>query len=428
MSTAGKAHSQANESLVSSMTAVRITNSECSKHRNDVHARLQQKVDNTKELCSLLASRIRSVKCTLDHSDWSLKKLYEAMAALQEPLEICRGRINLRQKRPNREQVYDPFQEALLKEDRELMNAKGKYSEAIAELQNIMKQLQDQLAELEADKQDKDHAMHIDSLCKDRKKAYEANNNVKLDKVFTGGAVALREVLPEILSSPRDCETAGRVQERQRQKGTMILMERGMKLEEQAKQKWQATTALMDQCKASTANAWKKTRLDMGAKIADTEHLRQELTKQCKVTEFKMAETKRMLGLTQQKIDLIGKPITANTERTRIRGTRTPREAMADEVSKALQLQQSGLETQKTILQRQVDGLHDTLQELESAREQLLKDVSDKEKALAIDRSCAAAKNAAHGNYSYGVAKVGDGQRIFADTSSSMKRRVPINV
>lgn len=423
LSKAGRANDQADDALATSMTSVRVMNVECAKQRDAVHSQLGQKVENTKELARQLTTRIRAVKCTIEHSDWSMQKLHQAWQSIEEPLDVCRGRLAARQKRPKREQVYDPFQEALLREEQELKAAKHKYSEAIHEHQRCVRELTEELAHLEADLKDKTHAIHIDTLCRDRKKAVEAGNP-KLDKMYTGSTVPLREVLPEILSTPRGSDSGGRFQERERQKGTLVLIERCLRLEEHMKQRWQATTGVLEVTKLSTSNASKKTQLEMGTKIADTEILRNELTKQLKLTQNKISEASRVLNGTSEKLLYIEKPMTANAERQRIRGSRTPREATSDEVSEALRCQLGGLEAQKMTLQRQVDSLLSTLENLEKTRAQLNEDIADKDKALAIDRQCAAARNAAHGCYSYGVAKVGDGQRIFSDTASSMKRRI----
>merc|ERR1719247_1594696 len=125
---------------------------------------------------------------------------------------------------------------------------------------------------------DKKHAIHIDTLCQDNIRGAEAKN-LKLDKMYTAGAPPLKELLPEILSTPRRDHTGGRLQERQRQKGTLVVIESSLRLEEQAKLRWQATTMLLEQCKAGTANALKRTQMEMGTKIADTEILKQELIK-----------------------------------------------------------------------------------------------------------------------------------------------------
>lgn len=423
ISSAGNTHSQADALLSSSMQAIRMSNSEHNRHRDAVNGHLSQKVENTKELVSQLSTRIRSIKTTIDHSQWSMQNLQHAQKLLEEPVEICRMRKAWRLKRPKKEQVPDAFQEALHEEERTLEREKYNMNDAITDTQKLIRALTSDLDQLEADLKDKQHAMQIDSLCKDKIKAVE-HGNAKLDKSYTGGPVPLKEVLPEILGTPRKLDTGGRVNERQRQKGTLISIERALRLEDQAKQRWQATTALVDHSKSITSNAIKRTQMEMGSKIADTEILRQELTKQLKRTEQKIVEANKILGLTTGKLAQLEKPTTGNAERQRIRGTRTPREAIADEVSEALSLQQSGLQEQKISLGRQVSNIHAALEELESTKRQLMEEIANKEKALEIDRACAAAKNTAHGHYSYGHSKVGDGQRIFSDTSSSMKRRI----
>jgi len=427
ISKAGKVHCQADDSLSSSISAVRTTNNECAKHRDAVNGQLSQKVENTKELAALLATRIKVIRCTLDHSQWSLQKLQDATKALQEPTELCKGRKAMRTKRPKREQVFDPFQEALLNEEQQLQSAKEKCSDAMYDTQTLMQTLKGELAILEADFQDKKYLINIDSLCKDVVKPVELSH-----KTYTGGSVQLKEVLPDILSPPRSARGSvrGDHQQRQQQKGTVTSIERCLRLEDQAKKRWQASTMLIEHLKTGSNNALKKTQLEMGSKIADTEILRQELNKQRKVTEQKIAEMHRVHGLTTERLRELDNPMCGNSERRRIQGNVThlahsrARGEQQTKVHDALDFQHMGLQEQKIQLQRQITGVRSSIDELEVTRQQLNQDINDKDKALEIDRSCAAAKNAAHRAYSYGVAKVGDGQRIFSDTASSTTRRI----
>mmetsp|Transcript_8812 Transcript_8812/g.16105 ORF Transcript_8812/g.16105 Transcript_8812/m.16105 type:complete len:453 (+) Transcript_8812:45-1403(+) len=419
---ADDAHRQATGSYATSIQGIQGSNTARNKKRDMLHDQFNQKIENTKELSQQLSTRIRSIKSTIDHSEWSLRKLTDAIQALIHPMELCKTRLGMRLKRPKREQVFDAFQQALLAEEQELQRTKTSLQNAAAETQKLIRDLRNDLASLEADLNDKQSSYHIDTLCTSRKKAVEANN-AKLDKLYNRSGVPLSEVLPELFQPSEAQESGGRFQERSRQKGTLSIIERAMKLEEICKQRWQATNGLLAATHQSTYQALKRTQTEMGAKVADTEILRQELNKQRRTTDTKIAEMKKCLGLVVERLRGIEKPLAANAERSRYRATRVPREAGEDEVSEALFAQHLTLEEQKRSLQNHVNRTVASLDELENSRYQLMEDIADKEKALNIDRSCAAAKNTAHGQYSYGVAKVGEGQRIFSDTSSSNSKK-----
>lgn len=72
--------------------------------------------------------------------------------------------------------------------------------------------------------------------------------------------------------------------------------------------------------------------------------------------------------------------------------------------------------------------MRDILSELQLTRSRLDDDITDKDRVLAIDRSCATGKNVAHSDYSYGFSKIGNKQRHFADTASARKRAVTLDI
>mmetsp|Transcript_15464 Transcript_15464/g.42674 ORF Transcript_15464/g.42674 Transcript_15464/m.42674 type:complete len:461 (-) Transcript_15464:120-1502(-) len=425
LSQADGTHRQADRDMVDGVLAIRQTNAERNRQRDTVHSQFAQKIRNTEELAQQLNTRLRCNKVSLEHCEWSLGKLNTALQALRAPTELCKSRILMRDKRPKRERVYDPFQEALLNEEKALQAAKQKFMEAIADTQRHVKMLMQHREELTADLNDKKHALYLDSTCVD-KKAIDRLAPLNLDRSYNRKSMSIKMVVPEILGTPRDSpETAGRAQERDRQKATFKNIEAAMRAEQATKERWQQTADLLDKVQAAIADAFRTTQTEMGAKIEHTELLKQELAKQGKLTDQKIAETQKTLNIVTEKLNALEKPIVANAQRTNIRGHRTAREAINDEVSEALHNQQHALQAKKMQLQAQANALMAAINELNTARGQILEDIADKDRALAIDRSCAAAKNDAHGNLSYGFAKVGQGQRHFADTASSKMRQMP---
>jgi len=195
------------------------------------------------------------------------------------------------------------------------------------------------------------------------------------------------------------------------------------KLENSARQRWKYNADVLERTAKVVQAAAKATQVEMGAKIEHTELLRQELVKQRRATEQKMAQTQKCMNMTSDKMCFLEKPMSAGSRRAQIRGLRTPRESTSDEVSEALQQQQYALQSKQMQLRGQVESMRSTLNELGDTHATLSEDVAFKEHALSIDRTCAAARKTAHAYQSYGFSKVGQGQKHFSDTASSRMRQ-----
>lgn len=427
LQTADSAHGQATDKMGTSMSTIRRTNAEHGGQRDTVHGQFLNKIRNTEDLVQNLSSRIHANKAALEHSDWSLHKLNTAIQSLAAPLELCKQRIAMRTRRPKRELVYDPFQEALLREEKDIRTTKHRLSEAANDTQKLIGELRQQKALLEADLRDKQHGLSIDKACSTKKGA--ENSLGKLDKSYSRKAAPLKAVLPEILGTPRETAyydhtgTDGRGHERNRQKGTLRGVEAGMRMEQVAKDRWVNTGELLESCHRAVAAAHKSTQAEMGAKIEHTEVLKQELLKQAKATDKKIEDAQKVLGHTLDKLRYLDKPMEANSMRSTMRDARTVRENITDEVGESLHVQRTTLQGQQLQLQNRVAEIQDSIRQLQAARQGIMEDINDKDKALAIDRGCAAAKNVAHSHLSHGFSKVGQGQSHFADTASSKLRQ-----
>jgi len=441
LSHADGTHQRAVDTLTCNMDTMRRTNAEYNRVRDQTHDQFFQKIENTKELVQQLKTRILSVSKTIEHSDWSHSKLSTASTSLREPIELNRSRLVTREKRPKRELVNDSFQEALVNEHQELQTAKYSLNESILDTQRIISELKGVREDLLADCAHKEHSLELDRQCAERKKAYEVGHT-KLDKAYNRHGVPLKAILPEILGHPGlftdgsstsrgeaivRGATEGRNQERMRQHSTLKLIETALRLEHAAKDRWSMTNQLLAKWRQAADFAHKNTQMEMGAKIERTELMRQELIKQRKTIEQKMDHGKKVMTALTEKINFIEQPITATLERGKIRNRRTEREHIPDEVSEALQDQMQSLQHRRAELKEQAASARRAIEELDRARKQLMEDIEDKDRSIGVDRSCAAMKNGAHSDYSYGFAKMGQGQTHMADTAASKKRQVTLS-
>lgn len=412
-------HRRAAEHHASSMQAIRHTNAEVSRARDDVHSKFTQKIKNSEVLSQKLSSRIRANKSSTEHTEWSLSKIAQAIQDIDTPIHVCKSRIAMRQRRPKRELVFDSFQEALLQEEKILMATKVRLQSARDDSQAILAELRRVREDLERDLAEKQHGLSLDVHC-----VAKVTRGGKLDKVYDRQGAVLSTV-EAVNSARQEAETTGQTNEKSRQNATLRDIDMAEELERNVKAHLQDTSAFLDSAQKTRAAAAKATQEEMRAKIEHTELLKQELVKQCKLTDGKIAETNKMLVMVSEKLEYIGRPMTANAFRQSIRNQRTQREGDSDEVTESLHNQMHALRAKKPELQGRIEALAQTLRELQAARAELAGDIADKDKALAIDRGCAATKNAAHGTLSYGFSKVGQGERHFAETASSMLRQVP---
>jgi len=421
MSHASGAHTQAVANMAVSMSTIRSTNTEYGLQRDDVHGKFSQKIKNTEELRNQLKTRLLCNRKAAESSDWSLKKLKEAVHALAAPMELVNQRLAMREKRPKRERVYDGFQEALVNEGKELQAAKSVLINAIADTERHLKGLFQLRVELESDAHDKQHSLTVDMRCIDKALSPQTN----FDKCYGRKSPTLKMVLPEVLGVPQN-ETNGLASERSRQNATLRCLQAATSAEEASKKRCQETSVLLLTTEKAVSTAFKATQAEMASRVQKTEALKQDLISQSKATDSKIAETLKCFKLIQEKLDFLEQPMSSNMRRSAARSGRTPRESITDQVSEALHAQHHALQGKKLQLQTQLTALESALAELDSSRRILFEDIADKDRALAIDRECAGCKNPAHMNYSFGHGKLGAGHRIFSDTASSKVRQVEV--
>lgn len=415
-------HRKAISRMAVGMLTVRSTNTEQGRLRDYLYEKFAQKIQNTKDLKQLLSARIHSLKKTTEHTEWSLEKLQEASEALKEPLATCRARLGMRQQLPRREKVYDGFQEALLAEGKQIEACRQQLGMAAADTKRILQELRSRRQDLEGDLRDKQHSQALDSMCVEKKHRH-VQHRVPLDKCYSRGSDTPRQKpLPEL--SAGSVTGPGTDEERSRQQRTVDALQQAAATEEVARERGAASSELLEASRKMVLQVRQTTQAEMAAKVERTEVLRLELLKQNKATENKMRDVEKYLGLTSEKLQALDRPLSANCQRERIRKCRTPREDVSDQVSEALYQQMNALKGKKLQLQTQTTAMHDALRDLASAQRSLLEDIVEKDQAISIERACAALKKDAHAVQSFGFSKVGQGQRHFADTASSLVRQV----
>lgn len=286
------------------------------------------------------------------------------------------------------------MQEALLQEQHDLQATKGRLLEAVADTQRIMKMLAQHRSGLEADLQDKRHSLNIDVMCVDKKLALSAELAGKLDLCYSRRGVPASPGLPQLQGASRDkatlaSESDGLAQERQRRAMTLRAVTAAMEVERLAEERGRATAEALAVCRRVAEATHRATQAQMAAAIEKTEQQRLELSRQAKLTDQKLAELQKCLTLTRDKLKFLDKPVSAGRERNKIRGQRTPREVIDDQVSEALHEQQAALEARRLQLHSKIVSMESALEELEGCRKALQEDLSDKDQALAVDRSCA---------------------------------------
>jgi len=426
LSQADSSHLKASQDIYGGVSAVRSTNAEYGRQRDTVHQHFVQKLANTHELVSELSSKIHSVKKCAQHCEWSLKQLQSASQALATPISICQKRLQLRSKLPRREQVQDAFQEALHREDQELEAAKARYTTAVIATKRTIQDLRMRQQDLEDDLRDKQHGLKLDNTCVDKKVLKDAFPS-NLDKCYnrTGTAWGTVAGVPRMKTPSVVGTSPGFQQEQMRQSATRSNIEKATRTEEAAQSRAAESTMLLETTSRILKEAHRQTQVEMANKVEHTEVLRQELLKQQRATLSKISALQKYLGLTDEKLQAIEKPLTANALRDRIRSAKVRREAISDHVSEALHDQQRALQGKKLELQSQTAVMKQTLDELLCMARQLAEDIEEKDQALTIDRACAGVKNPAHSTLGYGFARIGGGQRHLSDTGSSKMRQTP---
>lgn len=245
----------------------------------------------------------------------------------------------------------------------------------------------------------------------------------KLDRSYARGAVAVKVPLAETMSGGSDMDTQGRSLERSRQEATLRSVDVAANAEDAAHERWAKNNQVFDTCAKTTKAARKKTEMEMGDKIHHTEVLKQDLIVHSKKTAQKMAQVQKHLGLTAEKISALEATQSACQQRLQARSERPSREHIADEVTEALHNQQRVLDQKRYQLEQEMRGMNTMMEDLGQQRVKIVRDINSKDGALQVDRGCAGTNNLADTCLSFGHSKISQGQRSFADTTSSKMRQ-----
>jgi hypothetical protein len=376
MSVAKKTQSLAHNVCDDSVKAHRQCLSENTAQYHSLHQSFQRKAATSKNLCEVLQRRIKSVTISIDKNRHSLAALEQAHRAKDAPLQLCLWRIDHRGKRPQRENIRDPFEIALEEEHSALMNAQADLKVQMERTQKSIADLTDSQKELQHDYDVKSHALQIDEQCmRSTHKPWHKNTGVP-----RAGA------LPPTSSKAFIGNNFNNEDMRQSE---------SMKRDDEAKMKESSAQVLRDdnsnvieQCQQACDFARSKTEKFMQDRISENQAMRKRLEAEVKDTNTKIDKVKATMAETKSHIKSLIEPRQLNDTRDGWRKQRAYREQILDPVStQMVEHKMHLIKTNDQLVDRR-NQEKVILADLEKRKAQLLEDLADKTKALQIDLDC----------------------------------------
>jgi len=354
----------------------------------DVHQTMEHKVKTTYKLREKLQLRAAALEKAIAHTRGSLVELDMAHRAKDGPLQLCKWRMEQREKRPLREQVRDSVEVSLEAENATLIEAQRKLQEAIAKTNKLIAMLEDKLAELRYDIDLKTQALGIDEMClRTTQRSYQVVLDHTPRSHSLGGS-------PRILSAARTSpQRHGKLQEStrnemKRQQHAARLAQSGLNLDEAARILREANSKLIVRCEKAADKALAKTEHALQARINENRLLRRSLEREVRETHHKMHDTRRTISETRSQMKSLGEPMDNAATCSAWRKQRAHREEILDPVSARLQEHQTMLIRAHEDLRDHHDSEKQHYQQLHHAKDRLKADLDDKTKSLHIDLNC----------------------------------------
>lgn len=344
---------------------------------NNLHSSLQGKVNVSRQLGDVLQKRIRSVTESIAKTKQSLNALEQAHQAKNAPLQLCTWRMDQRAKRPQREQIRDPFEIALEDEKSTLTDSQARLKAGIQKTENCIASLEDSLRDLHHDFGVKSEALAIDEQCL-RTTHRQWQKGVGQDTP--------RLKLPQATS--KAFSTQNHNNEEMRQNDTMKRNQIAMDKERAAQALRDENQRLMDSTQRNSDNARAKTDKTMQERIQENQAMRKRLESEIRETNDKINHVKRTTAETSSQINSLVEPSKLCDTRDSWRKTRPYREQILDPVATALVEHRMHLNNTGNQLEQRRREEHQTLQQLMQNKAQLQEDLKDKTDALHIDLDC----------------------------------------
>lgn len=402
MTMAGMAQNKASRQCDTSRRAHEQTVSDNLSMYNDLHGNLEQKVRTSHRLIDKLQRRAASLEQAIDQTKQSHAQLEAAHRAKDAPIELCKWRMEQRERRPLREQVRDVVELALEDEKAVLVDTQHKLSNAMKRTKGMISNLEAKLDEVRHDLAQKTQALSIDEMClRTTQRSWQTVAERSHSSGF-GSPAAGR--LP---SSARRSGSMGQQaalsesskNEVSRQQEAVRLNHSAASREDAGRELREENAKVISRCQHAAEQAMAKSEKAMQERINENQSMRRRLEGEIRETHAKIDNTKTSIVETKSQIKALGEPIELGSTCQSWRKQRATREHITDPVSTKLYEQQAMLLRINEDLRGHHQAEKTALADLNERRDRLKEDLKDKTAALHIDLNCLT-HEAAH---SYGM-------------------------
>lgn len=374
---------------------------------------IDEKVKATYKLVERLQHRAESAEVTIRHMNASYDSVDQAIASKEGPMQLCNGRMEQRERRPLREQVRDHVEVALEGEKATLVDAQKKLNRAAKKTRERVIDLENSLAAVRMDIEQKLQALGVDENCLSR-------------TLRSMEAVVQR-------TPPREGSNSGRLSNSMRTARTQVHMRESSKnetdrqqeaeklnrvvaqKEEAARRLAQENQALVVLCQGATDDAAVRTQSALKDRVDENQRMRKALDAELRDISLAIDGTKRTMAETAHQIGSLGEPAKHTSVCASWRTQRAPHEHIVDPVSTRVQEHRQVVMQARQDLVEQSMSEKSSLRDLKDRRERLKEDLRDKTAALNIDADCL--------RRSSGPARRGNFSSTGSRPSSSMPHR-----
>lgn len=396
LSVAFRAHKLAEEQFLSSALGHTYTWDDNVSQYQTVHQNFTKKVSTTRQLRDLLHERIRSLTRTIDDTRGTLASLQAACAAKDEPISLCRWRMEQRGQRPQRELVRDTFEVSLEKEIEVLLGSQQRLKQQTEKTMSTVATLTEWKDALVKDHENKVTSLQIDEQCMHTAhRTWPAKGRPRMDRTLlaAGADVARAGHVPvKMPSLPADdpshsiASVRNANDEERRQSETMQRIAQARDTERSASGLREENARCISKTNKDCATAARHVEEAMARRIDETQSMKKRL-------EWTIEETERKIQMISESMSKTGANLRAHQEpeaicSSRDRLRRTHRENIGDPVTTSLDKQKYRLRRNQKHLEQNHTDEEGTLRTLEDAKRELTADLGDKDKALQIDLRC----------------------------------------
>jgi chromosome segregation ATPase len=350
------------------------------KQSGSVHSVLKKKISMTTDLIKALEDRHESVEDTIRQVGECLFQLQRAHRSKWATLNVCERRLELRDTRPIQELVRDHTQDALEHERQTLIESRQELTDHIQSCKEMLLELDKTKHEVIEDLGHKRHAQRIDRSCLSPNK----HDIVHSDRVVLPH---LSDVSAYNLSTDHDRGDGG-LHEVSRQVDTKTLIQRAVKMEEDAMKLCNESDAVMLHTKRECQRAAQQAQTSLTRRAEETDDLKRKLEAQMREMDEAIAMTEVSLGKTKKKLEFHEMPLKTLDKQFNLRNRRTDREDIRDPVQDELEAQLEQVKKSVKTLATKFQTTKSLLDHLKESRQHLTEDYRSKLLALKIEDAC----------------------------------------